>query len=212
MDYTCECGRTYHLPDGADGKRARCKSCGVVFTVPGVTLDPQPAFASRQPAATPVAMSAASFPPLAEPTHRSLSSAAERSRAGRVQRSFWLDALYSFTIFSKGRNLAALIACAFVLLLADVVMHVRVPFRLFILLFLHGAVVAFYLDVIRTTAGGEDELPSMQIWGGEYWENIFKPLLQFMAVTLVLLVPAFFVANWKLNRSLERFTAERARK
>ena len=40
--YTCTCGARYKLPEGSGGKRARCKKCGVVFTIPEEPLEVAP--------------------------------------------------------------------------------------------------------------------------------------------------------------------------
>lgn len=38
--YTCKCGANIRMPTSTSGKKARCQSCGVVFTVPAPGYDP----------------------------------------------------------------------------------------------------------------------------------------------------------------------------
>ncbi len=195
MNFTCTCGKQYRLPDDAAGKRARCKACGEVFTVPSPDAEYEAASTAPRaiPATRPIAQPA---DPPAAPVP-SLSSA-QRSRAGRVQRNFWLDALYSFTIFSKPANIGPLIGCAVLLFLSGVVGMIPIfgLLKMVAQLFLEGCVVAFFMDVVRTTAGGDDELPTTEIWGG-YWENVFKPLFEFVGATALLMLPAIIVVIWK---------------
>lgn len=195
MDFTCTCGKQYRLPDDAAGKRARCKACGEVFTVPSPEAEYQVASSAQRVIPAPGPIARPVDPPSAPVS--SLTSA-ERSRVGRVQRNFWLDAVYSFTIFSKAGNIGPLIGCAMLLFLSEAVGMIP-TFALitfFVSLFLEGCVVAFFMDVVRTTAGGDDDLPTTEIWGG-FWENVFKPLFEFVGATLVLMLPAIIVVMWK---------------
>ncbi len=197
MDFTCTCGKKYLLPDDAAGKRARCKSCGEIFTVPSPEFDFDLAPSAREIAPTPGPMAAASIP---VDTSRPMMRNEERSRMGRVQRSFWVDAISSFTIFSKLSNIGPLIGCAAVLFVAGVleIIPIRSILKLVILCFFNGVAVAFFLDVVRTTAGGDDDLPGLHAWG-DFWESIFKPLFEFIGVTLLLIAPAIVVVMWRIS-------------
>lgn len=171
LHLTCECGATMDLPGSAAGRRARCTSCGTVFTVPA----PDSSRSMPEPTAPPEA--SASGPP----RH------ADRDAVLQTPLSFWHDLGLSFVFVFFPDNLFALLVLAVIpvglgfLPLFGWALAIVFWFYLF----------AFYLAVIPTAASGEDTLP--RVWIDDIWGDLIRPIFQFLGTWLVVLLPAIVV-------------------
>ncbi|HQE30218.1 MAG TPA: hypothetical protein PL151_20905 [Phycisphaerae bacterium] len=72
IHYTCRCGANIRMPHNVAGRKARCNSCGYIFTVPSPELNPEPPASTRKPAARSTPPASASESPRVElPTESS---------------------------------------------------------------------------------------------------------------------------------------------
>lgn len=105
-------------------------------------------------------------------------------------RPFWKDVLVSFTFVFETENLISL-----VVIIAIHIWSVFLSYAGFLgsigQFFLGCYLATFYLGVIRETAAGEEQLPT--IWIHNIWDDLFLPWLQFVASLLLVLVPALLL-------------------
>jgi hypothetical protein len=237
--YRCDCGANIRLPHTAAGRKAKCKACGSIFTVPREPMRDEPSVPAAKPrAAVPrvTATSAAAAPaapgawldemPKPQPEPEILDLAADDpppTRSEHVpkplaeheeyvasaldagpwilgpERSFWADLVESFMLFLNPTNLIAFVVLVMVNLLVDLIPTLG-PLMLtprygiaviMIKIAAYGYIYAFYLAVVRSTAGGEDEFPNL--WIGDYWEDLAEPFFQFMGTKLFVMWPAIFL-------------------
>ena len=94
--YSCPCGAAIRLPESTAGRRARCKQCGDVFTVPQtetLRTTPQPVVDGNPWNDRP-------------------------DLTDDVERSFWSDLALSFVLFLDPHNLATCIGLMVMLVVA----------------------------------------------------------------------------------------------
>jgi len=208
----CRCGASIRLPDSAVGKKARCRTCGHVFVVPG-DRPPSSAGAVRQvppvpeaPVATPVRSRLLRIQRAASTVRTSTDDARSREGGesdslpgtpdddadwmGPTEESFWRDAAWAFGFFLDPGNLITLI----VLVLVQLAMRALafIPFAGFFVFggqcVLGAWLCAFYFNIIAEAARGEHELPNL--WSSAFWEDMFLPALRFVGTGLLVQVPA----------------------
>lgn len=237
--YRCTCGANIRMPVSAAGKRARCRSCGAIFTVPDRNHDParQPIplepdrsdkttdngsadepgswleeFARSESQETDQApatiMDVGGEPPArAEPedipaarTRRGVdedhvSPDEDRDWISRPEQPFWRDLLESFIFFVDARNF---ITFMFIILLVMVPKLLPLPVVAWVLGMLASFYVcAFFLNIVRETASGEDELPN--VWISSIWDDVILPLVRFWGTWVWVLLPAIVVALYGLS-------------
>jgi len=124
-------------------------------------------------------------------------SAAERARVGRVQRPFLQDVVRSFTMFGSLSNLMSLIGCAVFLFAAGALALLPMLGLISLIgqFMVYGIVAAFLMEIVQTTAGGDDELPTTQVWGGVY-DGIIVPLVQLIGATTFVMLPTILLTIW----------------
>ena len=215
--YTCACGARYKLPDGSGGKRARCKKCGVVFTVPEEEIQvappdddywdfekdssPPPAVAEASRFGSPAAGTA---PETAGGTSAGRTAAGSHSpeelvalgRAAAADakkgRGFWGDIVWTFALFTEPNNLAMLVLVW--------ILHGLLPFLtaagcigLVGYIIVLGWLCSYWFNVIVEAANGEDRLPSMGLTEGVV-DDVILPLLKFVGAWLLVFTPAIVCA------------------
>jgi hypothetical protein len=196
----CQCGAKIRLPDSAAGKRARCRSCGQVFRVPGAAVATPDALATAEAAPTPPAQDLQMAPVGESPYDgTAYGGAMPGARADdgdwieRPARSFWGDAAWSFVFFFDSGNMVTLVALC--LVRAFISFLGVVSFGCWALVaegLLWAWLCAFYFNVITETARGEDGLPD--VWVTSIWDDIILPGLRFVGCSLVVLLPAGIAA------------------
>jgi hypothetical protein len=208
LDFTCTCGRSYHFPAAAAGKKARCSSCAAVFeipTAPAPAATPAPTRVSGGPA--PTGPSGEDFE--LAPTARSQRPAQPRSaphlprdvRAGLSAPSepeadphfggFWADAALAFVFFRRPRNLVVWLCAAAMLVVPVVIPLVLITLLASIVVF--GLIVGFYMRALAGAAGGEDELPDLVEYDN-WLDDLIVPLLKWVCTGLVAAAPAIIAA------------------
>ncbi len=211
--YTCTCGVRYRLPDDAGGKRARCKKCGTVFTVPKepatiplapVALQPQEPLSGS--AGVPLGFKESPADSTALPEREPNLGTAEAVARGRQlasdprpQHGFWADVGWSFLLFVDPGNLFTVIILAFAyaitpLLAVACLAGIRLAiFGLLGLAVVYGWICSFYFGVISAAAAGEDGLPRIGATDGVL-DDIIRPLCGFIGATFVAASPVIACA------------------
>ncbi|HOW72927.1 MAG TPA: hypothetical protein PKY77_20185 [Phycisphaerae bacterium] len=202
--YHCSCGQNIRLPNGAAGKKARCKVCHLVFVVPGdvpVIRRPPPSSAPPTEAETEEEQREQ------EDESRENHMPQEESESiyslpGRMefhdeisgpQSPFWADLLGSFTFFVEPGNLITLLVITAAQFGLDALGYL--PFIWFLhfaaYVLLAGFLCAFYFAIIRETASGEDDLPT--VWFTRILDDLIVPLLEFLCTFLAAFMPALIL-------------------
>jgi len=201
--YSCSCGQSIRLPDSTAGKKARCKQCHLVFVVPGDT----PVTKRPPPPPGPLDESEARGQQEVQeddfPDNRTSREETESiyTLPGRMdfhdevsepQSPFWADLLSSFTFFMDPGNLITLLVITAVNLLIDGLGYLPLMGILYLggLGILAGFLCAFYFAIIRETASGEDELPT--VWFARILDDLIVPLLEFGCTFLAAFLPPCF--------------------
>ena len=130
--YRCQCGANIKLPDNAVGRRAKCKNCGAIFTVPVDSIpEHEPhwldEFAKKESAngdRSPVMVTDSPHekilrqpePPIEEqpPIADEDLPYEDRDWIIAPQKSFWRDLLVSFLFFMYPANLITLMLITFI--------------------------------------------------------------------------------------------------
>ncbi len=251
---SCVCGAHIRLPASAAGRKARCKACRRVLTVPGepqgpdspdipagslpvavgsaqaAAGEPQPEAGGRSPELvegldgllllaeaeeepssrskrpselvmapdTPdILASPVQTPPRERLAENLRELDADRQGVRGPTRSFWADLLLSFGFLLETNNFINYIS-----LVAMLIVPLLIPiplFGLFIGPVLSAYSWAFLLSIIRETASGEDELPT--VWINDAVDDVLFPLLHFAGSWLFVLIPA---GTWVLCSSMVR--------
>ena len=200
IQYTCDCGRKLDFRDAAGGRQARCLTCGRVFTVPEAHDVREGAY-GMSPTRTrssdhraPSMMTDAEEQARADPR----GAAADRAVGRRGSRPFWLDVGRSFFLMLRPGNIATIVGYG--VLIFFITLPLSIPFYFVVRLLLLAKVAAYFMLVIRSTAGGDDDLPASELWG-DFWNDTVLPLVAFFAATLLVLAPAFIVGVWLALRN-----------
>ncbi len=165
IGYACSCGQKIVLPTGTAGRRARCRGCGSVFTVPWPQEEaypPQPLAYAPPPAAPGIGGEALQDQP------------PER---------FSADLAWSFLLPLVRGNWAIVVS----LTLAVEIIN-WIPFaRIWISPLLSAYLAALSLDTIAHAASGENDFP--QVGLQNVWEDLLLPVVQFIGSWLIVLSP-----------------------
>ncbi|HUU82263.1 MAG TPA: hypothetical protein VM243_02050 [Phycisphaerae bacterium] len=197
--YTCSCGARYKLPDNAVGKKAKCRRCGAVFTVPvGGPAVAEPAEndgrrgrAGGAQTAIPVArlVAPAVKETAADYTPDQLLAMGRADLTGdKPNRGFWADVGWSLLLFTDLNNLIMIMVIWFLYAIDPIVSSA--PFIGFWgHLIIFGWLCSYWFKVIVESAGGEDQLPTLSLSEG-WLDDVIFPLLKFLGATLLAWVPA----------------------
>jgi len=170
------------MPDHAAGRKARCRQCGSVLTVP----IPAPVLASSVSV------------PHTEPQQKV--SRWRRIYEGQpppgddepnltplISTGFWSDTVKAFVFFRKPGNLASWMGITFVHVLLTLVGYGG-WIAVYATILLYGYICAFYMGIIREVASGEDALPN--VWIHNVLDDLIMPMIQFLGTFAWVLLPA----------------------
>lgn len=118
--------------------------------------------------------------------------------------SFWADLASSFTFLFTPGNLAAVLG----IVVANALVAVLgwIPFlgcaTFFVSIAIGFYILAFYMETIRETAGGEDELPSLAV--SSLTEDLVLPGLRFIGTGILAELPALglMAGMWLTDRDI----------
>ena len=181
IELVCECGTVLRAPDSAAGKEGRCKACGRMLRVPTPKRRQQDEARDL------------------DPLYRTRPRLEDYEAIGQPTRGFWSDAGRSFLLDLKPLNLIPVVFAAFlygVLWLLGFGRFMGMAGTLLMLLgrfFVFGWLCSFWMNIIRETASGEDEIPTFK-WEGGAWEDIAVPFLEFVGSLLAVMAPAITAA------------------
>jgi hypothetical protein len=189
----CRCGAQLLFTEAAIGRKARCRKCQSVFTVPDnrpvdiLSLAPFAAdMESARPAAAPPGV-----------------SRADEELAGDDRPTFWGDLLDSLLVLADPGNIITCIVIVAINFLQGLIGHaVPLGFGPGCVLMIGawvlvlGYLCSFYLNTILETAGGEDDLPTLRV--DNIVDDLLWPLLQFAGSWLFAIAPAIVasIASW----------------
>ena len=207
--FTCPgCGSQYRLPEGAAGKRVRCKKCGKITQILDddddgpirLAGEPDDFFAEAAAAASRTGPPpTADLPCIARPSADSGAHAVEEAdalvAAGRISdtrpagRTFWSDVGWSFLFITQPGNLVTF-AFVWLMYMGTGLVLFAPCVGLFAWFILTGWILSFLLNCTIETASGEDDLPSLRFTEG-VWDDIVLPIIKFVGTSIVLAAPAF---------------------
>ena len=189
----CRCGAQLLFPEAAVGRKARCRKCQTIFTVP----DNQPV--DILALAPFVGDMESDRPAVASPG----ASRADEGPAGNGQPRFWGDLLDSLLVLADPGNIIACLVIVALNFLQGQLGHAMPlgfgPMWVLVIgawVLILGYLCSFYLNTILETAGGEDDLPSLRV--DNIVDDLLWPLLHFAGSWLFALAPAIVasVASW----------------
>ena len=163
VHFSCpHCQAKLHVSDQYVGRAVKCAKCNQTSTVPA---------------------------PLAEPAQEDEVITAEDVSAVRQKEPFAVQLGRSFVYPFKGSGIFLLIGATVVLVGIALLSMVMIPIagQLFMAI-VGGYVCAFYISVIGSTAGGEDELPD---WPdlSSMWDDVIRPVLLVAAAIVASFAP-----------------------
>jgi len=203
--YTCSgCGTRYKIPDGAAGKKVRCKKCGQVSQIPAPEDDgpipiaevPDDFYSEAAAAAERARVAPAPAAPVAPGAldgwsaedADALVAAGRQADLRGAGRTFWGDVGTSFLFFTHPGSMVTF-AIVWVLHIASQVVGYGGCVGGLAGLILAGWVYSFYLNCIVEAASGEDELPRLALTQG-ILEDVVIPLVKYVLTWIILLLPA----------------------
>jgi hypothetical protein len=210
--HTCECGARYRFPDESVGKRAKCAKCGAVFTlrrqqddgIIAIAEDPE-SEAAAPPVRPKPGPDDEGWIDVSHGLPPSLSSAGTDEgelddtsfpSEGAFGRRFGSDVAWAFLFpASLGNLLVFLIVWAVMAVLPFFTgVTLGMMFLMGLLMFAaHVAVQGWYcavrLEIIRTAASGETDLPELGV-PSALWDDAVVPIAQWLGSWLVALAPA----------------------
>ncbi|MBN1345874.1 MAG: hypothetical protein JXQ73_24505 [Phycisphaerae bacterium] len=200
IHHECSCGAHITLPTLSAGRRARCKSCGLVFRVPRPQWQIEAAVACApaieeidclRPEVNFTRNGTVIPPPLVGSRAVPRKTLAARAVADRP--SFWEDAAKSFLFFASSNNLAILVMiCLVQLVLLGLSSLPLVGLFTWLIWPTFGMwLFAFYFHVVVETAQGDDELSALGM--SDIWEDMFWPSIRFVGCLLIALAPGIAV-------------------
>lgn len=214
---TCTCGARYRFDASAVGKRAKCKKCGAVFTLEVPEEKGVIPFASEPDLGEEVAEAARRVqampkqgevfrPPgspaaavLTTPGGQLIAPRAAPASVGVTGRSFASDVLWTFLFPSKPGNLIAWIGICIVMGLAPMAGCVPI-LGLLAQLLIAGWFAAFRFEVVASAAGGDDDLPDVQV-SPDALADLTAAFFKWLGTWLIVLAPAYVYAivHWNLG-------------
>ncbi|UCG17287.1 MAG: hypothetical protein JSV19_04490 [Phycisphaerales bacterium] len=204
--FTCPgCGTHYRLPEGAAGKRVRCKKCGKITQILDdddgpirLAGEPDDFFAEAAAAASRGGPAAtADSPGMGYPSADSASHAVAEAdalvAAGRISdtrpagRTFWSDVGWSFLFITQPGNVVTFVII-WLLYIAGPIVRFSGCIGIAASLILAGWICSFLLKCVVEAASGEDDLPKLTLTEG-FMDDILVPLFKVLVTLVVLFVP-----------------------
>lgn len=100
-------------------------------------------------------------------------------------RTFWMDALASFFVFTDSDNMVTLLFVALIALVGAV----GGWFHFGIMIIVNGWLFAYYISVLEHTAGDDEDLPALTLIDG-WLDGIVRPCVFFIGSWLGVFLPA----------------------
>lgn len=206
--YTCACGAKYKFPETSAGKKARCKQCGSVFTLPEaeeedtIAVAPFDSNAEERTITKTLATQGELYIPPSSPGAVASGNLGATITSAVVPptRSFAEDVLWTFLFPTSAGNFVTFLMLWFVLLFAS--FFSSFVFFGFIQILAWGMYVvvigwycAYRFSILESAAGGDEELPSFitpTSWIGEAFGAMFK----WIGSWVVVLLPAIGYRIW----------------
>jgi hypothetical protein len=188
---TCDCGAHYKFPETSLGKKSKCKKCGAILVLEdedgilAVAAEPETehvsAFAMQAQAAATTTAKARHLDEDDEP--------ARMPAPGVLRRSYGADVLWTFLFPSTPGNLITFLLTAAAMGILAPLTAMMPLIGIFFSLIVAGWYAAFRLEILRSAASGEDDLPTLGI-SRDIWDDAIDPLLQWIGSWFVVLLPA----------------------
>lgn len=201
MTAACACGMAIRYRAEHIGRTVKCRSCGGAVSLTGPERerirfdDDDDEDAAYAIAAAPVKLPGHSPLAAEAPTAMSTPPSAVARTLGRDRQiesrrthGFWRDAGRSFLFWQTPTGAIALAVVTVLLLVRSVIGYIPI-LGLILVIAITGMVWGFYLEVIRYTAGGDDDLPDASEWNG-FVDSAIVPIVQLLAVTGACVAPA----------------------
>jgi len=208
--YKCVCGAMIKLPDNAVDKKARCKKCDTIFTVPHYSIpedEPIPwldEFAHDESTTgdqAPVVVPDEVLAPTPEPIPDEPLSVPGRKRYQEELESaeeqygsiispakpFWQDLIESFTFLLYQANFITFIFIVFIQAVTAL-LSLFVPLFGIFSFIIYAYICSFFMTIILETAYGEDELPTVAFT--DIIDQVLMPMIRFIGSWLLVLIPA----------------------
>lgn len=196
----CSCGAKYRFDGAAVGKKARCRKCGEVFTVPDEDREVGPIALADVPLAEEAAAAAAR----ASEAQGLLSRKEARFDArpqdygpaaaspplpvpGRHARRYFNAVLWTLLFPTEANNLATLIII-WIMLSLKLLLGFAGCLGLIGVFIIDGWFAAFCLNTVLSAANGEENLPSVIATDG-WLDGIVIPLIKFIVARTLVVVP-----------------------
>ncbi len=195
-----ECGAKYRVPEGAEGRKAKCKKCDTVFVIGGEQEDGLFSFAD-----------AIDMPPKRPPAPvaagASIATAADEGVPGEGYRAYEGSATGGFNQFVQdvvqtflfplaiGNMITFVILWVVLMLGALCVVAFSFAAGCYSIVFIIGwlIVTGWYLgykfSVIESGAAGDDELPNLTLTEG-FVDGVIAPMLKMLGSYVVAFLPA----------------------
>ncbi|HEY3244350.1 MAG TPA: hypothetical protein VGM03_13470 [Phycisphaerae bacterium] len=212
----CTCGARYQLPAGTEGKRAKCKKCGVIFVIPKpkpVPAEPGDMLALLEEAATQAKRAEVAAPSaLAAAVENAPAAGASIPRATAIDEvpalrgrqgtlpAFLRDAAWAFLFLIQPSNLVIMLIMWAVRTL-KIVVGFAPCIGIIASLIISGWYISFLFNTVAAAAAGEDDLPTLSLTEGIV-DDVIMPLIKYVGVTLVLLLPAIAYLVWTATELL----------
>jgi len=210
--YTCACGARYRFPDSAAGKHARCKKCDAVFTLPEAEGDGLIPFAEDNDAFDEAARAAAAMPRQGElfvpPVGPGALSAGALDGGPlgaipRPTRTFAADVLWTFLFPTSAGNLMTFVGIWIFLVIASLVLRLASYGFLFLVsifatgfyVLMMGWYCAYQFSILESAAGGDENLPSMDLSVG-WMSEALGSLIKWIGSWVIVLAPAICFRVW----------------
>ncbi|HUW55762.1 MAG TPA: hypothetical protein VMZ92_03945 [Planctomycetota bacterium] len=170
---TCKCGKRLSAPDEAAGHLVKCPACAEIVSVPIHAAEALAALGGHE------GISAPKPPPT---------------------RPFMLEVVFAFFCPLTFRGIVTLVLGAFIY---TVLSFIGLGFLTFLThVFAVGFLLAYFLNMVQTAAGGQRKLPELPDFLDAYQE-ILKPLFWMLGVNLFAGLPHLVYVLWTLHTGRE---------
>ena len=224
----CSCGARLRFPDGSEGKKARCPRCHEILVIKASPYHPSREKPAKQRQtggdsqndwvknfldleASGVPESPVQLPPLPQEAMEPAPDIETPPIPNEMQidglavlAGFWRSLAGSFFFFLSPGNFITLILLVFIHLFLPLLGYAGILGAIGRFL-VYGYLCSFYLSVIRETASGEDDLPSMGY--ANWFDDVLWPMIHFAGTWVVAFLPlaAVHIASliWRFEVAAE---------
>jgi hypothetical protein len=213
---TCPaCGTQYRISDSAAGKRATCKKCGCEFQVPVAEsagdvellpefekLSPRSAAEvprpSSRPDPRPSGAAVATVLPGAGVLEHARGEVENEETPGAARYAGYFKSLgHSLVFFTSPGNLVTYVVALVILTVGVIASRALFPLGVVAWFITTGWCLSFLMNVVLSSAGGEDDLPKITLTEGVL-EDVIVPFFKMVATGVLALVP-YFIFLWTIS-------------